>query len=81
MLNNLFIIQKQSKSKTQYQEVCMISSIVLLLTLIEHNIEFFQLEFHYNFIILGRYIYLFNLANAFYDLFLHGNYLGNSAMS
>ena len=30
----------QSKSKTHHQEMCMISSIVLLLTLIEHNMVF-----------------------------------------
>ena len=32
----------QSKSKTQYQDVCMVSSIVLLLTLMGHNVVFIQ---------------------------------------
>ena len=32
-----FCLAAQSKSKTQLQEVCTVSSIVLLLTLMEHN--------------------------------------------
>ena len=48
---NILFPLTQSKSKSQQEEVCTVSSIVLLLTLIGQDMEFVQLEFNYNFIL------------------------------
>ena len=39
----------QSKSKTQSQEVCIVSSIVILLTLIGHNMIFISIRISLDF--------------------------------
>ena len=56
----------QSKSKMRKQEQCTVSSIVILLTLIEHNIVFISLtislEIQKTFLTLRRFELFYNTA-------------------